>query len=113
MKVRLVVLELSSWRGSIGGEHYYGKLECDSGRGQGIRPDMNVLLHAPPEVILERKEERSVDEIVAHQEKLQPIIDNGYARFVSLPIDTSVTSVDETRDRIVRGVIRLAHGQVD
>lgn len=37
MRIRLVVLELSSWRGSIGGEHYYGKLECDRGRGQGIR----------------------------------------------------------------------------
>lgn len=28
-KIRLVVLEVSSWVGSIGAEHYYGKLKMD------------------------------------------------------------------------------------
>lgn len=29
MRIQLVCLEIHSWRGSIGGEHYYGKLVCD------------------------------------------------------------------------------------
>lgn len=29
MRIQLVCLEISSWRGSIGAEHYYGKLLCE------------------------------------------------------------------------------------
>lgn len=73
------------------------------------RPEMNVVLHAPADVILQRKKERGRDELEKQQATLMQVVAKGFARFESLSIDTSETGVDDTCDSIVRKVLRLSH----
>lgn len=73
------------------------------------RPDINVVLHAPPEVILERKAERTLPAIEKQQAILTRIIDRAYARKHSILVDTSNAGIEETRERIVQTVLQVSH----
>lgn len=73
------------------------------------RPDINVVLHAPPDVILERKAERSLAAIEKQQAILTQIIDGAYARRNSILVDTSKTGIEDTRQRIVQPVLQSSH----
>jgi thymidylate kinase len=73
------------------------------------RPDINVVLHAPPDVILERKAERSLAAIEKQQATLTQIIDRAYARRNSILVDTSKTGIEETREQIVQPILQVSH----
>jgi thymidylate kinase len=73
------------------------------------RPAMNVLLQAPPDVILQRKAERSLEEIQKQQAVLSRIIENRYARQISMTIDTSETDITGTCDKIAGSIYQLTH----
>ncbi len=70
-------------------------------------PDVNVVLHAPPDVILERKAERDRAAIERQQAILAEIVAGDYAREAGLLIDTSTTDVAATRRRITREILSL------
>lgn len=73
------------------------------------RPDINVVLHASPDVILERKAERSLEAIEQQQAVLAQIVDRAYARRFSILIDTGKISVEETREQIVQPILQISH----
>lgn len=73
------------------------------------RPDINVVLHAPPEVVLERKAERTLEAIEKQQAVLTQIIDRAYARRFSILVDTGKTGMDATRQKVVQPILQISH----
>jgi thymidylate kinase len=73
------------------------------------RPDINILLFAPPEVIQSRKAERSEETIEKHQTYFNRLIEAGYARFSSLSISTEASSVEQVCARIVKEINQACH----
>ena len=73
------------------------------------RPELNVLLTAPPDVILSRKKERDESEIERQQAALAKIIDGQYARCVSLSVDTGATDASATCRQIIDSIVVLSH----
>ena len=72
-------------------------------------PDANVVLYAPPDVILERKAERDRAAIERQQAVLAEVVEGAYARHASLYIDTSKTDIRQTRQQIARVILELSH----
>ena len=70
-------------------------------------PDVNVVLHAPPDVILEGKAERDRATIERQQTILAEIVAGNYAREAGLLIDTSTTDAAATRRLITREILAL------
>ena len=72
-------------------------------------PDANVVLYAPPDVILESKAERDREAIERQQTVLAEVVEGAYARHASLQIDTSKSDTSATSQQIARLSLELSH----